>query len=73
MRGFPLALPCFMFFWPIFYSVFAYNTTLSPFSRVLHYQNTDEIIANIFQILLAPSGYEELAGAIKPIRNGEIF
>ena len=30
-------------------------------------------IACIFQIWLLPVGYEELAGGLEPIRNGEIF
>ena len=30
-------------------------------------------IARIFQICSAQAGYEELAGGLEPIRNGEIF
>lgn len=32
----------------------------------------DGIIANIFQILSLPTGYEELAGGFKPIINREV-
>ena len=30
-------------------------------------------IARIFQIWLVSVGYEELAGGLEPIRNGELF